>query len=107
MKKIILISALIFSAESSSMNNSDHLSNERYEIDLSVIEKLHIELKQGEHGYIDAFLVIRNNEIVIEEYYEVGTSDARSYINVITDEEMPVILGEMGLDNKEIKKLLK
>lgn len=71
MKKIILISALIFSAESSSMNNSDHLSNERYEIDLSVIEKLHIELKQGEHGYIDAFLVIRNNKIVIEEYYEV------------------------------------
>ena len=71
MKKIILISALIFSAESSSMNNSDHLSNERYEIDLSVIEKLHFELKQGEHGYIDAFLVIKNNEIVIEEYYEV------------------------------------
>ena len=71
MKKIILISALIFSAESSSMNNSDHLPNERYEIDLSVIEKLHIELKQGEHGYIDAFLVIRNNKIVIEEYYEV------------------------------------
>jgi hypothetical protein len=71
MKKIILISALIFSAESYSMNNSDHLPNERYKIDLSVIEKLHIELKQGEHGYIDAFLVIRDNEIVIEEYYEV------------------------------------
>jgi len=50
-----------------------------------------------------------NKELIekIAEYYEVGTSDARSYINVITDEEMPVILGEMGLDNKEIKKLLK
>jgi hypothetical protein len=50
-----------------------------------------------------------NKELVekIAEYYEVGTSDARSYINVITDKEMPVILGEMGLDNKEIKKLLK
>jgi len=50
-----------------------------------------------------------NKELVekIAEYYEVGTSDARSYINVITDEEMPTILGEMGLDKKEIKKLLK
>ena len=43
----------------------------------------------------------------IASYYEVGFSDARSYINVITDEEMPIILGEMGLDDKEIKKLLK
>ena len=50
-----------------------------------------------------------NKELIekIAEYYEVGTSDAHSYINVITDEEMSVILGEMGLDNKEIKKLLK
>ena len=43
----------------------------------------------------------------IASYYEVGFSDARSYINVITDKEMLIILGEMGLDDKEIKKLLK
>ena len=50
-----------------------------------------------------------NKELVekIAKYYEVGTSDAHSYINIITDKEMFVILGEMGLDNKEIKKLLK
>ena len=50
-----------------------------------------------------------NKELVekIAEYYEIGTSDAHSYINIITDKEMFVILGEMGLDNKEIKKLLK
>ena len=50
-----------------------------------------------------------NKELVekIAEYYEVGTSDAYSYIDVITDEKISVILGEMGLDNKEIKKLLK
>ena len=49
-----------------------------------------------------------NKELIekIAEYYEVGTSDAYSYIDVITDEKMSVILGEMGLDNKEIKKLL-
>ena len=50
-----------------------------------------------------------NKELVekIAEYYEIGTSDAYSYINIITDKEMFIILGEMGLDNKEIKKLLK
>jgi hypothetical protein len=50
-----------------------------------------------------------NKELVekIAEYYEVGTSDARSYINIITEEGIYTILGEMGLDNKEIKKLLK
>ena len=50
-----------------------------------------------------------NKELIkkIAEYYEIGTSDAHSYINIITDKEMFIILGEMGLDNKEIKKLLK
>ena len=50
-----------------------------------------------------------NKELIekIAEYYEVGTSDARSYINIMTEEEIYTILGEMGLDNKEIKKLLK
>ncbi len=43
----------------------------------------------------------------IASYYEVGSREARSYINVITDKEMPIILGEMGLEDKEIKKLLK
>ena len=50
-----------------------------------------------------------NKELIkkIAEYYEIGTSDVHSYINIITDKEMFIILGEMGLDNKEIKKLLK
>jgi hypothetical protein len=50
-----------------------------------------------------------NKELIshIASYYEVGLREARSYINVITDEEIPIILGEMGLEDKEIKKLLK
>jgi len=50
-----------------------------------------------------------NKELIshIASYYEVGSREARSYINVITDEEMPIILREMGLEDKEIKKLLK
>ena len=43
----------------------------------------------------------------IAKYYEVGKSDALSYITVMTKEEIPVILGEMGYDKKEIKNLLK
>ena len=43
----------------------------------------------------------------IAKYYEVGKSDALSYIVVMTKEEIPVILGEMGYNKKEIKNLLK
>ena len=50
-----------------------------------------------------------NKDLVedIAKYYEVGVEDARSYIAVMTKEEIPIILSEMGKDEKEIKKLLK
>lgn len=50
-----------------------------------------------------------NKDLVedIAKYYEVGAADATSYIAVMTKEEIPIILGEMGYDKKEIKKLLK
>jgi type I restriction-modification system DNA methylase subunit len=50
-----------------------------------------------------------NKDLVedIAKYYEVGAADARSYIAVMTKEEIPMILSEMGKDEKEIKKLLK
>jgi|TARA_B110000914_G_C15512284_1_gene471444 hypothetical protein len=32
--------------------------------------QLHQELKNGTHGYIDSFLVIKNNHLVFEKYYE-------------------------------------
>ena len=43
----------------------------------------------------------------IAEYYEVGAHEARSYIAVMKKDELTQILGEMGLEQKEIKKLLK
>ena len=36
----------------------------------AVLQKLHQEFKDGHHGYIDNFLVIKNGYIVFEEYYE-------------------------------------
>ena len=43
----------------------------------------------------------------IAEYYEVGAHEARSYIAVMKKNELTQILSEMGLEDKEIKKLLK
>ena len=50
-----------------------------------------------------------NKDLVedIAKYYEVGTSDALSYIAIMTKKELSQILNNMGKDNKEVKKLLK
>ena len=47
-----------------------------------------------------------NKELIekIAEYYEVGAHEARSYIAVMKKDELTQILGEMGLEQKEIKK---
>jgi len=49
---------------------------ETEEINSSVLEELHQEFKNGNHGYIDSFLVIRNGNIVFEKYYQ------NNYINL-------------------------
>ena len=43
----------------------------------------------------------------VADYYEVGIREARSYIAVMKKDELTQILSEMGLEDKEIKKLLK
>ena len=43
----------------------------------------------------------------IAKYYEIGAADALSYIAVMSKEEISIVLSKMGLDNKQIKKLLK
>ena len=40
-------------------------------IDPSVLQEIHQEFRNGNHGYIDSFLVIRNGSIVFEEYYQI------------------------------------
>ena len=41
-------------------------------INRAVLEELHNELKNGDHGYIDSFLVIKGGDIVFERYYDVN-----------------------------------
>ena len=59
--------------------------------------------------YIKSQTTTVNKDLIecVAKYYEVGKSDALSYIAVMTKEEIPIILGEMGYDKKEIKTLLK
>ena len=39
-------------------------------VDSNILQQLHEEFKNGAHGYIDSFLVIRNKHLIFEEYYE-------------------------------------
>ena len=59
--------------------------------------------------YIKSKIKTVNKDLIedIAKYYQIGAADATSYIEVMTKEEISIVLSEMGKDNKEIKKLLK
>ncbi len=67
-----------------------------------------IPKKKGYFRYIKSKNKPLNMDLVekIAEYYEVGKSEASSYIPIITKSELTQILGEMGIEGKEAKKLL-
>mgnify|MGYP003657908555 CR=1 FL=1 len=50
-----------------------------------------------------------NKELVekMTSYFEIGSSDASTYIDLMSKNDMTDILKEMGVEDKEIKKLLK
>jgi len=50
-----------------------------------------------------------NKELVekMTSYFGIGSSDASTYIKLMTQEDMTDVLKEMGIEDKEIKKLLK
>tara|TARA_R110000824_G_scaffold36287_2_gene112947 strand:+ start:8275 stop:8715 length:441 start_codon:yes stop_codon:yes gene_type:complete len=59
--------------------------------------------------YIKSKNKTTNNDLLnkIAFYFKVGEAEADAYINILGKEGMVTILTEMGLDKKEIKKLLK
>ena len=75
MKKLFIFSVLIISFQASSVTNMNQSSRSSHEIDISLLMKLNEEFKEGEHGYIDSFLAIQNNEIIFEQYYQVNYKD--------------------------------
>lgn len=44
-------------------------SPESKNVSSKILKKLDQEFKKGHHGYIDSFIVIKENVIVFEEYY--------------------------------------
>ena len=72
-KTLILLSATLLiwqinaNAEPINWKASDP---ETQYVDSNILQQLHEEFKNGAHGYIDSFLVIRNKHLIFEEYYE-------------------------------------
>ena len=50
-----------------------------------------------------------NKELVekLTSYFKIGSSEASTYIDILDKKELTNILNEMGVDDKEKKKLLK
>ena len=50
-----------------------------------------------------------NKELVekMTSYFEIGSSEASTYIDFMSKNDMTYILKEMGVEDKEIKKLIK
>lgn len=50
-----------------------------------------------------------NKELVekMTSYFEIGSSEASTYIDLMSKNDMTDILKEMGVEDKEIKKLIK
>ncbi len=55
-----------------SMTNQIESIGDSSQIDLAIIHKLHNEFQSGDHGYIDSFLLIQNEKIIFEKYYQVN-----------------------------------
>jgi hypothetical protein len=75
-----------------------------YKIYLSLIPKKKVWLK-----YIKSTTKGNSKELLsyVSRYYECSQREAKDYIKILGNTELEVILSSMGIDEKEIKKLLK
>ena len=75
-----------------------------YQIYREMIPKRKVFLK-----YLKSNRKKKNSELAdyIEEYFECSLGEADEYIDILREKGVTGILHEMGVDEKEIKKLLK
>lgn len=75
-----------------------------YKIYLSLIPKKKVWLK-----YIKSTTKGNSKELLsyVSRYYECSQREAKDYIKILDNTELEVTLSSMGIDEKEIKKLLK
>jgi len=59
--------------------------------------------------YIKAKKSTKNKELIekVASYFEIGSSEASTYIDIMSKDDVMTLLKDIGHDEKEIKKLLK
>ena len=68
---IFIICFYLFGINAYASDNEWEFTNPEQEgVNSSILKKLSEEFKSGKHGYIDAFLLIRNEKIIFEQYYD-------------------------------------
>ena len=101
MKKINLKNSIILSIYFcifgvnvyASDNEWEFTNPEQEEVNSSILKKLSEEFKSGKHGYVDAFLLIRNEKIIFEQYYE---NDYKLITESIRDEQSKILYKNYG-----------
>ena len=78
-KKILITSSILYlslmTAPHAQTINWDIEQPASQGVNANVIQELHQEFKDGQHGYIDSFLIIRNDQLIFEKYYENDYAD--------------------------------
>ena len=78
-KKILITSSILYlslmTASHAQTINWDIGQPASQGVNANVIQELHQEIKDGQHGYIDSFLIIRNDQLIFEKYYENDYAD--------------------------------
>lgn len=59
--------------------------------------------------YIKSTVPKPNNEllVILADYYKISTREVKQYLHILKEEDITNILSSRGIDNDEIKKLLK
>ena len=64
-------------------------------------------LKKRSTSSVKGFLKPKELIEKITSYFKIGSSEASTYIDILNKKDLTNILNEMGVDDKEKKKLLK
>lgn len=70
-------------------------------------KKIYIKYIKGEQNEQDK--EVKQLSIYIKKYFndEISTNEAMDYISLLTKLDLEIMLNELGIEDKEIKKLLK
>ena len=91
---ILSICFCIFGVHIYASDNEWEFTNPEQEgVNSLILKKLSEEFKSGNHGYVDAFLLIKNEKIIFEQYYE---NDYKLITESIRDEQSKILYKNYG-----------